>query len=425
MGTVHVIGAGISGLACAVRCVTEGSQVALYEASPQAGGRCRSFQDEGLGCMIDNGSHLLLGANQSTRAYLSAIGAAGLIEEIAPAAFPFLDLESGESWVLRPSAGRLPLWLLSSARRVPGSKPGDYLEALRLARADSTMTVADCVDTAGALYRRLWQPLARAALNTDASEASARLLWAVIAATFFRGESASRPVMFSAGLSPTLVEPALRTLTDAGSDIRYQARLRGIRFQNGQAIALRFPEGMLALPPQDAVVLAVPPDACAELWPDIRTPRETRAIVNVHFRMNEPFELPGGHRFLGLIGATGQWLFARGDVLSVTISAADELAERPSWELANQLWAEVARCLGRNMGRLPAWRVIKERRATIAQTPAAVRRRPGCETTLDNLFIAGDWTDTGLPATIESAIQSGFRAARHALAVTSQKKTEE
>ncbi len=425
MGTIHVIGAGISGLACAVRCVLAGSKVALYEAAPQAGGRCRSFRDEGLGCLIDNGSHILLGANDSTRAFLADVGASGLINEIAPAAFPFLDIASGESWTLRPSRGPLPLWLFSPARRVPGSRPGDYLEALHLARADAGMTVADCVDTKGVLYQRLWQPLARAALNTDASEASARLLWAVIAATFFRGESACRPLLFSAGLSPTLVEPALRVLAEADSDIRYQARLRGIRFQNEKAIALRFPEGLLALAPDDAVVLAVPPDACAELWPDISAPRETRSIVNVHFRMNEPFELPGGKPFLGLVGAAGHWLFARGEVLSVTISAADELAERPNWELANQLWGEVARALGRNMGRVPAWRVIKERRATIAQTPAAARLRPGCETALGNLFIAGDWTDTGLPATIESAIRSGFRAARLALGASSQPEARE
>lgn len=418
MATIHVIGAGMSGLACAVRCALAGLKVALYEASPNAGGRCRSFRDEGLGCMIDNGSHVLLGGNESTRAFLSDTGAADLVDIISPAEFPFLDLATGEAWSLRPSSGPVPLWLFSPKRRVPGSAPRDYLDIWRLARAGEDSTVAECVNTQGVLYERLWQPLSRAVLNTDAQEGSARLLWAMIANTFLRGEQACRPLLFSAGLSPSLVNPALKLLAESGADIRYQARLRGIRYHNEKAIALHFPEGVLGLEPDDAVVLAVAPDACAELWPDTSVPLETRAIVNLHYRMSEAVELPNGARFLGLIGAAGQWLFTRGDVLSVTISAADALVERPSWDLANQVWAEVARALGRNMGRLPAWRVIKERRATIAQTPASVKLRPGCETGLQNLFIAGDWTDTGLPATIESAIRSGFRAARLAQGAT-------
>jgi len=406
MKTVHVIGAGMAGLACAVRCALAGAKVAIYEAAPQAGGRARSFMDDGLGCVIDNGSHLLLGGNDSTRTFLSDIGARDMINEIAPAEFPFLDLDSGKQWRVRPSRGPIPFWLFSADRRVPGTSPGDYMEAVKLARAGDNMTIADCVDNNGPLYERLWQPLSRAALNTDASEGSARLLWAVISNTFVKGESACRPLLFSAGLSPTLVDPALRVLTGAGSDIRYQARLRGLRYEKGKAIALHFPEGLLALAPEDSVVLAVPPEACRELWPDVEVPKETRSIVNVHFRMNEAVELPGGKPFLGLIGATGHWLFARKDVLSVTISAADALVERPNWDLANQLWAEVARVLGRNMGRVPAWRVIKERRATIAQTPNAVKLRPG-------------------PATIESAIRSGFSAARLALAARDDEKEKD
>lgn len=415
----------MAGLACAVRCVLAGNKVALYEAAPQAGGRARSFLDDGVGCMIDNGSHMLLGGNDSTRTFLSDIGTERMITEIAPAEFPFLDLATGTRWSIRPSSGPLPLWLFSSSRRVPGSTPGDYMEVLRLARAEDGATIADCVDTKGVLYERFWQPLSRAALNTDASEGSARLLWAVISNSFVKGESACRPLLFSAGLSPTLVDPALGVLSKAKTDIRYQARLRGIRYHDGKALALHFPEGLLALEHDDAVVLAVPPEACAELWPDVATPKGTRSIVNVHFRLVEPVELPGGRPFLGLIGATGHWLFTRGEVLSVTISAADDLAERPNWDLASQLWAEVARVLGRNMGRVPAWRVIKERRATIAQTPAAEKRRPGPETTLDNLFIAGDWTATGLPATIESAVRSGFRAAQLALAASTAGEKEE
>jgi len=420
MTTVHIVGAGISGLACAVRCVLAGRRVALYEASPQAGGRARSFHDEGLGCLIDNGNHMLLGSNTSTRGYLADIGAAGEVTEIQPASFPFHDLNTGERWILRPSGGVFATWLLFPGRRIPGTGVADYLEALRLARAGPRDAVGDCVDTAGVLYERLWQPLSRAVMNTDAGEASARLMWDVIRGTFLKSEAACRPLLFTSGLSPTLVAPALKVIGAHNTDIRFQARARGLRYQDGRVIAIYFSEGLLGLEIGDAVVLAVPPEVCAELWPAVKVPQEHRPIINVHYRLSEPARLPGGIPFLGLIGGTGQWLFTRGDILSVTISAGGALADSPNWEIANRLWAEISRALNRNMGRLPPWLVIKERRATIAQTPAQILRRPAQKTELANLFIAGDWTATGLPCTIEGSIRSGFTAAQLALAATTQ-----
>ena len=415
MATVHVVGGGLSGLACAVRSAQAGRKVALYEAAPQAGGRCRSFLDDGLGCLIDNGSHMLLGANTSTRDYLSGIGSAGMLQEIAPAGFPFLEPATGRRWTLRPGSPWLPLWLLSKSRRVPDTSPADYFQVLRLARAGPGQTVADCVDPASPLFERLWQPMCCAALNTDAREASARLMWRVIAQTLLKGEAACRPMIFTRGLTPTLIAPALKVLQNHGANVRYQARLRGLRWQNGRVVALHFPEGLMRLEVDDALVLAVPPDICREIWPGIEVPEQYRPIVNIHFRLPEPVALPGAMPFLGLIGTDSQWLFSRGDVLSVTISAGERFVERPNWELANHIWGEVTHAMGRNMGRLPPWRVIKERRATIAQTPAVAAHRPGPETALSNMFLAGDWTDTGLPATIESSIRSGHVAARLAL----------
>jgi squalene-associated FAD-dependent desaturase len=417
-GTLHVIGAGLSGLSCALRVALGGRKVAVYEAATRAGGRCRSFHDEALGRVIDNGNHLLLGANSAVRAYLGDIGRAQAIKEIAPATFPFLDLTTGASWTLRPAGGWLAFWIFEADRRVPGSHPSDYLrDAFALMRAKPDQTVADCVSRTSVLFECLWQPVARAALNTDATEASATLLWQVVAATLLKGEAASRPTVFPEGLSATLIDPAIDTLRRLGADIRYRSRLRGIEHFKGRVTALHFPEGLLRLDVEDAVALAVPPDACAELWPEAQPPRESRAIVNAHYRLESPAALPGGQPFLGLIGAESQWLFTRGDVLSVTISAADAMSDEPGFEVASKLWSECARALGRNVGRLPPWRIIKEKRATFAQTPAAIGRRAGPVTSLANLVLAGDWTDTGLPATIEGSVRSGFAAAAAALSV--------
>lgn len=412
MANVHVIGAGVSGLACALRLALAGRDVVVYEAAGHAGGRCRSFVDDSLGCLVDNGNHLLMGACESTLTYMADIGASQMITEISPASYPFLDLETGERWRVRPSPGRLPTWLLSPGRRIPGTTVSDYMEVWRLARADDEDTVADCVAVGGMLYRRFWQPLARAVLNADASEASARTLWRMVRETFFRGEAACRPLLFHKGLSPALIDPAITVLGNHGAQVRLRARLRGLSWYEGRINGLDFTEGRLQVSEGDAVVLAVPPEVCAGLWPDVEAPDRSRAILNVHFRLDAPVELPWGMPFLGLLGAESQWLFVRDNVLSVTISAADRLVERPTWELANMVWSEVTKALERNLGRLPPWRVVKERRATFAQTPAQVARRPAASTGLANLFIAGDWTATGLPATIEGGIRSGFHAAQ-------------
>ena len=229
--------------------------------------------------------------------------------------------------------------------------------------------------------------------------------------TFVKGEQACRPWLFHKGLTPALVRPALKFLKDRGAQIRFKARLRGIRWVDHRVTSLDFPEGMLPIEPEDAVVLALPPDACNVIWPEAKAPTEARSIVNAHFRMDNAPKLPWDMPFLGLIGTETQWVFIRNNIVSLTNSAADGLSDRPNWEIANVLWNEVSKVLDNSYGRLPAWRIIKERRATFAQTPDQVASRPSSATTVHNLFLAGDWTDTGLPATIEGSVRSGFRAA--------------
>ena len=133
--TTHVIGAGLAGLAAAVRLAGAGQRVVLYEAAPQAGGRCRSYEDKQLGVTLDNGNHLLLSANHEALDYLDAIGARDRLVGPATARLPFLDLASGERWLVEPAAGRIPWWLLSSRRRIPGTTLADWLEGHRLATA--------------------------------------------------------------------------------------------------------------------------------------------------------------------------------------------------------------------------------------------------------------------------------------------------
>jgi squalene-associated FAD-dependent desaturase len=376
-----------------------------------AGGRCRSYHDASVGMTIDNGNHLLLSGNRAALAYLNEIGAADRLIGPAHAEFPFVDLASGETWTLHFSDGKLPWWIFDPARRVPATRVFDYLALARLLRPGEGKTVGEVIACDGALYWRLVEPLLLAALNIAPPQGSAKLASAVVRETLAAGGLACRPLLAREGLGATLIEPALAVLRSRGAEIRFEHQLRALRFGTARIDALDFGADSVALLEGDAVILAVPPYIAATLMRDLKVPTEFRAILNAHFRIEPPPDQPP---VLGVLNGTVEWLFAFPGRLSVTISAADRLIDVPREELAKTIWADVARASRLPAGlvnSLPPWQIVRERRATFAATPAEDAKRPGAATVWRNLALAGDWTDTGLPATIESAIRSGNRAA--------------
>jgi squalene-associated FAD-dependent desaturase len=408
---VHVIGAGLSGLAAALALTEAGARVVLYDQAAQAGGRARSFHEPALDRLIDNGNHLLLSGNHAALDYLSGIGAADRLIGPDSARFDFFELDSGDRWTIDLNRGPVPLWVLYSKRRVPGTSLADYVKGLKLLTAGDR-TVAQLFARQGALYRRFWEPFAVAVLNTAPEDAAARLLVPVIRETLAKGAEASSPLIARRGLSDTFVDPALDALARRGAEIRLGCRIAGLECEADRLTAIALTRGLERLAPGDAAVLAVPAWTAAELLPGLTVPDAFAPIVNVHFRID------GGRRpllpapLLGLVGGTAQWLFVRDDVVSVTISAARALAERGASEIAAIVWPEVARALDLDLTKMPPVRVVKERRATFLASAAQIARRPGPETRFRNLMLAGDYTDTGLPATIEGAIRSGRAAAK-------------
>ena len=411
MKRLHVIGAGLAGLSAALVASRHGIAVTLHEAAPQAGGRCRSYFDDKLGCVIDNGGHVVMGANRAAFDFLDEIGGRAHITEVAPAAYPFLDLATGERWTVRPNAGPLPWWVLAPSRRVPHTRLIDYLQALRILGAGPDDTVAQFLSPGSELYRRLWDPLATSVMNADPREAAAQPMAAMVRQTFFAGEAACRPWVARAGLSRAFIDPAVDLLRTRGAVLRTEHRLQRFVLDGDRASALVFADGEVRLDGDDAVVLAVPHAIAPTLLPDLTAPNDARAIVNVHFRLAGRAQLPGGLPLLGLVGGTAQWLIVHDDVVSVTVSAGDALADQSNDAVIDALWRDVARAIGLAPTSPAPARLIKEKRATFAQTPAQVARRPVARTRWRNLALAGDWTATGLPATIEGAIRSGREAA--------------
>ncbi len=410
---VHVVGAGLAGLSAAVRLAERGVRVALYEAAGQAGGRCRSYVDSVLGCRIDNGNHLLLSGNRRTLAYLDLIGARDGFTDPAEAAFPFMDLASGERWTVRPNAGCVPWWVLRACRRIPGVGPLGYFTGVKLALARRHQSVADVLDADTALFRRFWEPLIIAALNTTPERASARLVWRALRESFGQGGKSCRPMIARHGLSEALVAPALTYLQRHGAVLRFRHRLQALEAAGGRVTGLRFGNGEVRLGPRHRVILSLPSAQLARIMPDLELPADDAVIVNAHFRLPRQVTPEGEPWFIGLIGGAAQWVFVRDDIASVTISAADRLgfADTSEEVLLPQLWREVRYALAWQGPDYVAARLVRERRATFDQSPGGVARRPQVVTDRRNLFLAGDFTNTGLPATIEGAIRSGETAA--------------
>jgi len=411
IGKAIVVGAGLAGLSAATILAARGVSVTLIEAAGQAGGRCRSYFDSVLGGIIDNGNHLVLSGNRAVFDYQNRIGASGTLTGPDRAEFAFVNLKTGAHWRLKPNEGSLPFWITRRDRRVPDTGAGDYLQYAPLLWADRKARIGDLVKARGALWEGLMRPFLLAALNTQPEESSAALAGAVLRETLAKGGRHYRPRIAHPTLAAAFVDPALDFLASREAGVKLGTRLRGFTFNGRQVMAMETSEGVVPIGPFDVVVLAVPPWAAADLVTGLTVPNDFRAIVNAHFKMEAPQDAPA---MLGVIGGTAEWVFAFPDRISVTVSGADAIVDQDREDLAIRIWADVAKALDIEAP-MPAWQIVKEKRATFAATPEQDARRPGAKTQWRNLFLAGDWTQTGLPATIEGALRSGETAAALAL----------
>ncbi len=426
VGTLHIIGGGMAGLAAAVEAVGTCKHIVLHESGNVCGGRARSYDDKHLGSHIDNGNHLFLSANKTIFRYLNLIGSVETLTGPKAPLFPFVDLRDDLRWTLSLSRGKLPWWLLQPHRRVPEMRLSELRSLYKLFSATGQTTVTECL-LPGTLSRRLLIPLSISALNTPCEISSAALLGAVLRESLFHGGKACIPWFVSKGLSETFVTPALAYLRYMQAEIRLQSRITRLEtsqesFPYRRVTALHTSHGLIPLTRDDQVILAVPAPIAKSLLgqhiPHLTVPTEFESILNVHFRLDTP-PIPIGSLarcgFIGIIGGIAEWIFLRDHIISVTVSAANRFASKNSDDLIHKIWHDVRRACDPTLSHpLPlhptAQRTIWEKRATFSATSAQNHLRPGSTTLLTNLALAGDWISTGLPATIEGAMRSGVQA---------------
>jgi len=408
---IHIVGAGLSGLSAAVRLTAAGFNVSLYEASRFAGGRCRSFFDGTLQATIDNGAHLMLSGNTDIADYMELIGSSNEAYTMDRAAFNFLDVKSDQSWSVDLGAGRgrlslLP-WLFDAKRRPPNVTPMKLVQEMWALKNGHGKTVHSCLDPQQKHFKSFWEPLCVGVMNAYPGEASAELLWNVLKETVMLGGAATKPMLTRNGLGLALIDPALERLKHLNAKINFNARVQNVEHKKGRIAGLNLAHGVEVLGLKDSVILAVPHYAIDDLGLGIPSPKGSHAILNVHYLLERPVKT----ELKGLINSPVQWVFCRDNVASVTISAADNWVNKNGVEIAQLLWPDVSKALGIKGDELPKFRVIKEKRATFSQTPDNLVHRAKIKTKFENLFMAGDWTDTKLPATIEGSIRSGRKTA--------------
>ncbi len=413
--TIHIIGAGLAGLSAAVNLAKGSKDIILYEATGQAGGRCRSFDDLILGQEIDNGNHLILGANHEIFNYLNILKVE--IDHVfhrLPLEFNMIDLSKESTYTIKPTVGRIPWWIFSKSRRFLKSTAVDYLEIIKIFIARSSRTVSQSLAANNILYEKLWRPLTLAIMNAKPEDASAKVFGKTLRKIFFE-KGGIQPFISKIGLSKIFVEPALDYLEKFQVQKFFNCPLKAIDFTD-KTPKLVFAAKTVVINADDKVIFAVPPYSINKLNLPIAHPQEYESILNVHFSVLPDIWgkfLPQLPSMIGLIHGISDWIFLRPNLISITKSAANDIDEKIK---VDHIWQEVKRSIkiyyGIEQLSYIKSRVIMEKRATFLQNPHNCRfNRPSYITSIPNFYLAGDWTDTNLPATIEGAISSGKNVA--------------
>ena len=430
---VVVVGGGWAGLAAAIDLVHAGVPVTLIEAARQLGGRARCVRFGDL--RVDNGQHILLGAY---REWLDLLRRIGLREEQVVRRLP-LELEmvgAREPGLhLRTPALPAPLHLLAGLLGARGLSPGERLAALRFGHFLAGTHRSPAQDRSVAnllrerrqparLIRLLWEPLCLAALNTPIESASAHLFLQVLRASFRHRRRDSDLLLPVTDLGSALPEPALRYIEDHGGQVRLHRRVTGLRIEQGIFQGVHLDTEFL---PASRLVLAVSPVMCRRLLSPHAAFADTvrklqqleyQPITTLYLRYPQTVRLP--RPMLGLLGGHAQWIFDRAlagqpGLMAVVISTAGTHMQLDNATLTAAVCQELAALFPRWSAPLDSL-VIREKRATFASQVGVDGLRPASASPVADCWLAGDFTATGLPGTLEGAVMSGRACARGILA---------
>jgi squalene-associated FAD-dependent desaturase len=437
---ILIIGGGFAGLAAAVELARQGRRVRLLEQKPYLGGRARSFLDPTSGAVVDNGQHLIMGCYRATIRFLETIGTLDRIRFQPRLSLQFLE-KDGRRTQLHAASLPAPWHLLAGVLRSRSFSLHEKFEVLRLGRRlDSAGAPGDAAGNQSveawlsrhgqseSLRRNFWDLLCIAAMNEDPRVASAALFARVLRLALFTSPEDSRLGIVRVGLSDCYTQAAAQYIEARGGTIECGCNVTSLRVSDGACRGVVLAGGetleaamVISAVPWHQLALLLPRDLFGS-EPFFGAPLALRPapIISINLWFDRPVT---DLEFAGLRGTTIQWLFNKGKILgssqnylSLVLSGAHQHIARSKEELAEMALRELRELLPETRAaRLEHSLVIKERFATFSPSWEAEQVRPQARTPVRGLVLAGDWTATGLPATIEGAVQSGYTAAQEVL----------
>ncbi len=422
MKKVIIIGGGFAGLSTAVFLADAGYDIILLEASPKLGGRAYSFYDKELSCTIDNGQHIMMGCYSNTLQFLEIIGAADELEIQERLNVVFVNSQAQQHELALKS----DIYPLNLTRALLNFKAIGMKERLKivdffldLAFTEDTdledITVFEWLKEKGqsdSSIKSFWEILSIGTLNSRIEEASAATFSRVLKAVFLQGNDALKIILPKRGLSEMYCGCSENFLKQKGAQIKLGEKAAYIEIKYNRAVKLKTNSSVYEN--FDYIVSAIPLYSFQKLIfenSSIKTPRlelEYSPIISLNIKLKQnPFD----KKFYGLIDSSAHWVFNHGNFVTIVSSAAFELLNKTNEEIFDQFIFELENyfpVFSRNF--VLSYKVIKEKRATFIPFPGSEKDRWNIDFNCDNLLLAGDWTATKLPATIEGAVKSGFNA---------------
>lgn len=439
MKKILILGGGLAGLAAGVALAEQGHKVTLLERRAFLGGRAYSFHDETAGEVIDNGQHLFMGCYHETFKFFRRLGTLDGLHFQERSRVDFLDAAIGQA-TFQCSSLPAPLHMLTGLLGLRGITLGDKLRTVFLGNAlrvkngainekFGQITVdqflSNC-NQSDLMKERFWNIFSIATLNEDPKVAVASLLVRVLQQAFGGSKADSTMVTAKVGLSELYTEQAKAFIEARGGSVQLRATVKqllisaqvckGVQLAGGEVLEADYYISSL---PHFALLPLLPAELAQKPYFANWQLLKSSPIISFNLWFDRPVT---DLQFAGLLGGKLQWLFNKDAIslrtredrqhLCFVISAAHEFASMSKEQLLEMAMADVQKFLpSTNKAKLQKARIIKEQNATFSASIEAEKVRPDAQTPINNLLLAGDWTNTGLPATIEGAVLSGHRVA--------------
>ena len=419
MKKILIIGGGLAGLSAAINLIEEGYKIEIIEASPKLGGRTYSFLSNDKHTIIDNGQHILMGCYSHTLDYIDRVNSRDKFHFQESLEINYVA-EEGKTFKLSIPKSFYPFNLLYgfiNFKLLTVSERKTVLKFflaiktgnVKVVENQSVKELLSIHGQSGGVIGKFWDNLVISAMNTPIELASGELFVNMIKIIFFSGRDGSNIIIPNVGLSEALIYPAENLIINKGNKIVTSERVIKVEFQNGkvkEVITTKRKitdfEYIISAIPSDQLLKILSNDISAKMnIPSL----QYSSILSVNLWLSEN---PLKEKFYGIVGGEFHWLFNKGKYISLVKSAAADLIFSKKNELIETANSELKKYFTiLTDTEIIDSKIIKERKATMISDINSIKKRKKLSYSYNNLFIAGDWTNTGLPGTIESSVKSG------------------